>query len=247
MSQGSGATGPASAPLDPELPEPPPEPEPPLEPELPLDAVPDELPLEPEPLWVPEPDEPLPDAGASPDPPSSLADVVLPDELPAPVESPPVDEAPHAAIHGGAIDSPRITERARQFIEDDLTVGGSSRFRSGNRFQIGVRRFETCSIDDSLSVRRKSHHAEAHVAHDHVRRASETGVRVGGANPVASVREVAGVVRRVRIRGHVAAKVRVHVLRDGQVGRAFVRVLAPEGPGQPRALALAVVLRDHRP
>jgi hypothetical protein len=122
MSQGSGATGPASVPLEPELPEPPLELEPPLEPELPLDAVPDEVPLELELLWVPEL-EPLPDAGASPDPPSSPADVVLPDELPGPLESPCEDEDSQAAIHGGALASPRIAEQVRQFIDGDLTVG----------------------------------------------------------------------------------------------------------------------------
>src|ERR1022692_1761901 len=114
MSQGSVAPDPASAAVDPELP---PEGEPSLEPEPLLDALPDELP--PELFWAPEL-EPVPDAVASPDPPSSPAGIELPDELPAPVETPLVDDDPHAAIDDGTHANPRRIQ-TRQFTEGETS------------------------------------------------------------------------------------------------------------------------------
>jgi hypothetical protein len=112
MSQGSVAPDPASAALDPELPEPP------LEPEPLLEALPDKLP--PELLWAPEL-EPIPDAVASPGPPSSPAGIEPPDELPASVESPLVDDDPHAAIDDGTFANPRRIQQTRQLMEGETS------------------------------------------------------------------------------------------------------------------------------
>ena len=81
------------------------------EPEPLLDVLPDELPSEL--FWAPE----LEPAVASLDPPSSPAGIELPDELPAPVEAPRVDDDPHAAIDDGTLANPRSIQETRQFME----------------------------------------------------------------------------------------------------------------------------------